>query len=90
MNTDPIQNQGIVHPETQKKSNFVKTKTIEIYDDEPHRWWNSKTYIPSLEYAFLEDDNKLPVIIVKELSLGEKADLINGFLSPTSEPSLGN
>ncbi|GJR87075.1 reverse transcriptase domain-containing protein [Tanacetum coccineum] len=31
---------------------------------------------PHLEYAFLEDDNKLPVIIAKELSLGEKADLI--------------
>ncbi|GKE81322.1 reverse transcriptase domain-containing protein [Tanacetum coccineum] len=31
---------------------------------------------PHLEYAFLEDDNKLPVIIAKELSLGEKSDLI--------------
>ncbi|GJS97936.1 hypothetical protein Tco_0819106 [Tanacetum coccineum] len=33
--------------------------------------------LPShLEYAFLEGDNKLPVIIAKDLSVGEKAALI--------------
>ncbi|GKA44632.1 reverse transcriptase domain-containing protein [Tanacetum coccineum] len=31
---------------------------------------------PSLEYAFLEGDNKLPVIIAKDLSVEEKATLI--------------
>ncbi|GJU52099.1 hypothetical protein Tco_1221654 [Tanacetum coccineum] len=31
---------------------------------------------PHLEYAFLEGDNKLPVIIAKDLSIGEKAALI--------------
>ncbi|GJY16685.1 hypothetical protein Tco_0387107 [Tanacetum coccineum] len=31
---------------------------------------------PHLEYAFLEGDNKLPVIIAKDLSVGEKAALI--------------
>ncbi|GKE72854.1 reverse transcriptase domain-containing protein, partial [Tanacetum coccineum] len=31
---------------------------------------------PHLEYAFLEDDNKLPVIIAKDLSVEEKAALI--------------
>ncbi|GJZ11943.1 reverse transcriptase domain-containing protein [Tanacetum coccineum] len=36
---------------------------------------------PHLEYAFLEDDNKLPVIIAKELSLGEKTDLIKKKLT---------
>nr|GEU64839.1 reverse transcriptase domain-containing protein [Tanacetum cinerariifolium] len=31
---------------------------------------------PHLEYTFLEGDNKLPVIIAKDLSVEEKADLI--------------
>ncbi|GKF16958.1 hypothetical protein Tco_0061876, partial [Tanacetum coccineum] len=32
---------------------------------------------PHLEYAFLEENNKLPVIISKDLSLDEKTSLIN-------------
>ncbi|GKG28606.1 hypothetical protein Tco_0415971, partial [Tanacetum coccineum] len=32
---------------------------------------------PHLEYAFLEENNKLPVIISKELSQEEKTSLIN-------------
>nr|GFD43618.1 reverse transcriptase domain-containing protein [Tanacetum cinerariifolium] len=35
-----------------------------------------KALPPHLEYAFLEGDNKLPVIIVKDLSVEEKAALI--------------
>ncbi|GKG14056.1 hypothetical protein Tco_0351016, partial [Tanacetum coccineum] len=31
---------------------------------------------PHLEYAFLEGDNKFPVIIAKDLSVKEKAALI--------------
>nr|GEW01296.1 reverse transcriptase domain-containing protein [Tanacetum cinerariifolium] len=31
---------------------------------------------PHLEYAFLEDDDKLPVIIAKDLSMEEKTALI--------------
>nr|GEU91190.1 pre-mRNA-splicing factor SYF1 [Tanacetum cinerariifolium] len=37
---------------------------------------NSKTYISHLEYAFLEGDDKLPVIIAKDLSVEEKTALI--------------
>nr|GFC69923.1 reverse transcriptase domain-containing protein [Tanacetum cinerariifolium] len=37
---------------------------------------NSKTYLPNLEYAFLEGDDKLPVIIAKDLSVEEKTALI--------------
>nr|GEY50736.1 reverse transcriptase domain-containing protein [Tanacetum cinerariifolium] len=44
---------------------------------------------PYLEYAFLEGDNKLPVIIAKELGDEKKSALIK-VLNPTSEPSLGN
>ncbi|GJR72236.1 hypothetical protein Tco_0084601 [Tanacetum coccineum] len=41
------------------------TMTLELKDLPPH-----------LEYAFLEGDNKLPVIIAKDLSVKEKAALI--------------
>ncbi|GJZ18583.1 reverse transcriptase domain-containing protein [Tanacetum coccineum] len=36
---------------------------------------------PHLEYAFLEDNNKLPVIIAKDLSVDEKTDLIKVLMS---------
>ncbi|GJU89990.1 hypothetical protein Tco_1302413 [Tanacetum coccineum] len=52
---------------------------------------SSRDLPPHLEYAFLEGDNKLPVIIAKDLSVWEKAALIKDrCYSPTSEPSLGN
>ncbi|GJT69747.1 reverse transcriptase domain-containing protein [Tanacetum coccineum] len=38
---------------------------------------NLKELPPHLEYAFLEENNKLPVIISKDLSLEEKTSLIN-------------
>ncbi|GJY80773.1 reverse transcriptase domain-containing protein [Tanacetum coccineum] len=44
---------------------------------------------PHLEYAFLEGDNKLPVIIAKDLSVEEKSALLKGFEVNTGEPSLG-
>nr|GEV88279.1 reverse transcriptase domain-containing protein [Tanacetum cinerariifolium] len=36
---------------------------------------------PHLEYAFLEDDNKLPIIIAKDLSVEEKVALIKDLKS---------
>nr|GEU99109.1 reverse transcriptase domain-containing protein [Tanacetum cinerariifolium] len=41
-----------------------------------HERLNSKTYLPHLEYAFLEGNDKLPVIIAKDLSMEEKTALI--------------
>ncbi|GKC73734.1 hypothetical protein Tco_1119617, partial [Tanacetum coccineum] len=58
-------------------------KTVKSSVDEPPEV-ELKELPPHLEYAFLEDDNKLPVIIAKELSLGEKADLIK-VLNSASE-----
>ncbi|GJR87078.1 hypothetical protein Tco_0211089 [Tanacetum coccineum] len=54
---------------------LCEAKTVKSSIDEPPEV-ELKDLPPHLEYAFLEDDNKLPVIIAKELSLGEKADLI--------------
>nr|GFD16331.1 reverse transcriptase domain-containing protein [Tanacetum cinerariifolium] len=36
-----------------------------------------KELLPHLEYAFLGDNGKWPVIIAKDLSSNEKTDLIN-------------
>nr|GFB07922.1 reverse transcriptase domain-containing protein [Tanacetum cinerariifolium] len=52
-----------------------KAKMIKSSVDEPPDV-ELKDLPPHLEYAFLEGDNKLPVIIAKELGEKEKADLI--------------
>ncbi|GKF88043.1 hypothetical protein Tco_0258920, partial [Tanacetum coccineum] len=47
------------------KSSIDKPPEVKLNDLPPH-----------LEYAFLEDNNKLPVIIFKDLSVDEKTALI--------------
>ncbi|GJR10781.1 hypothetical protein Tco_0793433 [Tanacetum coccineum] len=54
---------------------ILNTKTDETSIDEPPEV-ELKDLPPHLEYAFLEGDNKLPVIIAKDLSVWEKAALI--------------
>ncbi|GKA57805.1 reverse transcriptase domain-containing protein, partial [Tanacetum coccineum] len=71
----PIPNQGDCSPETQEEIKLCEAKTVKSSIDEPPEV-ELKDLPPHLEYAFLEDDNKLPVIIAKELSLEEKANLI--------------
>ncbi|GJY71148.1 hypothetical protein Tco_0474851 [Tanacetum coccineum] len=51
--------------EVNDKSSIDEPPEVELKDLPPH-----------LEYVFLEGDNKLPVIIVKDLSVEEKAALI--------------
>ncbi|GKF19468.1 reverse transcriptase domain-containing protein, partial [Tanacetum coccineum] len=63
------------YPDNRKDLKLCEAKTVKSSIDEPPEV-ELKDLPPHLEYAFLEDDNKLPVIIAKELSLGEKADLI--------------
>ncbi|GKD65009.1 reverse transcriptase domain-containing protein [Tanacetum coccineum] len=54
---------------------ILNTKTDKSSIDEPLEV-ELKDLPPHLEYAFLEGDNKLSVIIVKDLSIEEKAALI--------------
>ncbi|GKE59450.1 reverse transcriptase domain-containing protein [Tanacetum coccineum] len=54
---------------------LVRTKTDKSSIDEPLEI-ELKDLPPHLEYVFLEGDNKLPVIISKDLSVEEKAALI--------------
>ncbi|GJY04940.1 reverse transcriptase domain-containing protein [Tanacetum coccineum] len=61
------------------------------YDPVGHFFSSKQSLIdlpPHLEYAFLEGDDKLPVIIAKDLKNEEKAALIE--VLKQSEPSLGN
>nr|GEX53163.1 reverse transcriptase domain-containing protein [Tanacetum cinerariifolium] len=54
---------------------ILNTKTVKTSIDEPPEV-ELKDLPPHLEYAFLEGDNKLPVIIAKELGDEEKSALI--------------
>ncbi|GJY70672.1 reverse transcriptase domain-containing protein [Tanacetum coccineum] len=72
------------------KLKVCEAKTDKSSIDEPPEV-ELKDLPPHLEYAFLEGDNKLPVIIAKDLSVEEKAALIKVLKShKRKEPSLGN
>ncbi|GKA18947.1 hypothetical protein Tco_0698862 [Tanacetum coccineum] len=58
-----------------KELKICEAKTNETSIDEPPEV-ELKDLPPHLEYAFLEGDNKLPVIIAKDLSVLEKTALI--------------
>ncbi|GJV53042.1 reverse transcriptase domain-containing protein [Tanacetum coccineum] len=60
-------------------SNFLLEEVdafLALEDDPTSPEVELKDLPPHLEYAFLEDDDKLPVIIAKDLSVKEKAALI--------------
>ncbi|GKE94224.1 hypothetical protein Tco_1579079, partial [Tanacetum coccineum] len=69
----PLPNQENYLPEIQKEFKIYEAKKSST--DEPPEV-ELKDLPPHLEYAFLEGDNKLPVIIAKDLSVEEKAALI--------------
>ncbi|GKB34413.1 reverse transcriptase domain-containing protein [Tanacetum coccineum] len=71
----PPPNQGNYLPEIRKELKICEAKTDKSSIDEPPEV-KLKDLPPHLEYAFLEGDNKLPVIIAKDLSVEEKAALI--------------
>ncbi|GKB95054.1 reverse transcriptase domain-containing protein [Tanacetum coccineum] len=77
LNSDPSPppNQGNYLPENKKELKICEAKTAKSSIDEPPEV-ELKDLPPHLEYAFLEDNNKLPVIITKDLSIDEKAALI--------------
>ncbi|GKA43711.1 reverse transcriptase domain-containing protein, partial [Tanacetum coccineum] len=77
LNDDPSPppNQGNYLPEIRKELKVCEAKTDKSSIDEPPKV-ELKDLPPHLEYAFLEGDNKLPVIIAKDLSVEGKAALI--------------
>nr|GEY32780.1 hypothetical protein [Tanacetum cinerariifolium] len=70
----PIQRNYL--PKIRKELKICEAKSDKSSVDEPPVV-KLKALPPHLEYAFLEDDNKLPVIITKDLSVEEKTALIN-------------
>nr|GEW53222.1 reverse transcriptase domain-containing protein [Tanacetum cinerariifolium] len=71
----PPPNQGNYLPEVRKELKFCKAKTDKSSIEEPSEV-ELKDLPPHLKYAFLEGNYKLPVIIVKDLSVEEKTALI--------------
>nr|GEV34297.1 reverse transcriptase domain-containing protein [Tanacetum cinerariifolium] len=71
----PPPNQGNYLPEVHKELKICEAKSDKSSIDEPSEV-ELKDLPPHLEYAFLEGDDKLPVIIAKDLSVEEKTALI--------------
>ncbi|GJV14944.1 reverse transcriptase domain-containing protein [Tanacetum coccineum] len=71
----PLPNHEQYMPEVRKELKLCEAKTVEPSIDEPPEV-ELKELPPHLEYAFLEGDNKLPVIIAKDLKDEEKAALL--------------
>nr|GEU58116.1 reverse transcriptase domain-containing protein [Tanacetum cinerariifolium] len=71
----PPPNQRNYLPEVRKELKICKAKSDKSSVDEPPAV-ELKDLPPHLEYAFLEGDNKLPIIIEKDLSVEEKTALI--------------
>nr|GFB96210.1 reverse transcriptase domain-containing protein [Tanacetum cinerariifolium] len=67
----PPPNQGNYLPQGRKKLKICEAKTDKSSIDDPPEL-ELKELPPHLEYAFLEGDDKLPVIIAKDLSDAEK------------------
>nr|GEY32098.1 hypothetical protein [Tanacetum cinerariifolium] len=78
LNDDPLlpsPNQGNYLPQVRKELKICEAKSDKSSIDEPPKV-ELKDLPPHLEYAFLEGDDKLPVIITKDLSAEEKTALI--------------
>nr|GEW71055.1 reverse transcriptase domain-containing protein [Tanacetum cinerariifolium] len=71
----PHPNQGMYLPQVRKELKIYEAKNDKSLTVEPPVV-ELKDLPPHLEYAFLEGDDKLPVIIAKDLSVEEKAALI--------------
>nr|GEZ09658.1 reverse transcriptase domain-containing protein [Tanacetum cinerariifolium] len=79
LNNDPEplpSNQKDYFPSVQKDLKVVEPKNNQSSDDEPPEV-ELKELPPHLEYAFLGDNKKWPIIISKDLSVNEKSALID-------------
>ncbi|GJT37441.1 reverse transcriptase domain-containing protein [Tanacetum coccineum] len=83
--SSPPPTQGNYLPEIRKELKVCEAKTDKSSIDEPPEV-ELNDLPPHLEYAFLEGDNKLPVIIAKDLSFKEKAALIKILIEEDYKP----
>ncbi|GJR68845.1 reverse transcriptase domain-containing protein [Tanacetum coccineum] len=79
LNSDPLPlpNQGDYYPGIQKDLKVVEQKKSSLEPKDEITEVELKELPPHLEYVFLKENNKLPVIISKELSQDGKTSLIN-------------
>nr|GFB13656.1 reverse transcriptase domain-containing protein [Tanacetum cinerariifolium] len=78
LNSDPsppLPNQKDYFPKVHKDLKVIEPKNNKSSDDEPPEV-ELKDLPPHLEYAFLGDNNKCPVIIAKDLSVDENTALL--------------
>nr|GEW09502.1 reverse transcriptase domain-containing protein [Tanacetum cinerariifolium] len=90
LNSDPLPpllNQGDYFPTIHKDLKVIEPKNDKSSNDEPHEV-ELKELPPHLEYAFLGDNNKWPVIIAKDLSVDEKSALIKILLEEDYSPKV--
>nr|GFA28078.1 reverse transcriptase domain-containing protein [Tanacetum cinerariifolium] len=73
---EPLSNQKDFFPTLHKDLKVVEPKNQSFEEDEPPKV-ELKELPPHLEYVFLCDNGKWPVIIAEDLSSNEKTDLIN-------------
>nr|GEW44571.1 reverse transcriptase domain-containing protein [Tanacetum cinerariifolium] len=74
----PLPNQGYYLPKVRKELKICKAKPDKSLINEPPEV-ELKDLPPNLEYAFLEGDDKLPIIIANDLSVEEKTALLTEF-----------
>ncbi|GJU12591.1 hypothetical protein Tco_1134987 [Tanacetum coccineum] len=84
----PLPNHKDYSPGIREELKVVEAKTVKSSFDEPPEV-ELKDLPPHLEYAFLEGDDKLPVIITKDLKDEEKATLIKVLKSHKRVIALG-
>nr|GEW68397.1 reverse transcriptase domain-containing protein [Tanacetum cinerariifolium] len=75
----PLPNHEQYLPSFKKELKVCEAKTVKSSVDEPFEV-ELKDLPPHLEYAFLKGNNKLPLIIAKELGDEEKSALIKNFV----------
>nr|GEX54986.1 DNA-directed DNA polymerase [Tanacetum cinerariifolium] len=75
----PPTSQGNYLPKVRKELKICEAKTDKSSIDEPSEV-ELKDLPPHLKYTFLEGDDKLPVIIAKDLSVEEKTALITSCM----------
>ncbi|GJW52259.1 reverse transcriptase domain-containing protein [Tanacetum coccineum] len=83
----PPPTQGMYLPKIQKELKICEAKNDKSSIDEPPEV-ELKDLPPHLEYAFLEGDDKLPILIAKDLSIEEKVALIKILMEEDYKPAV--
>nr|GEZ69356.1 reverse transcriptase domain-containing protein [Tanacetum cinerariifolium] len=83
----PIPNQKDYFPEAHKELKVIEPKEDKSSNDEPPEV-ELKDLPPHMEYAFLGDNNKWPIIIAKDLSVDEKTALLKILLEEDYSPKV--